>query len=614
MSDVTSRDSMEVDIACVGFGPATAGFLKTIGKELHNEDGSPAVESKVIPGMPPQIICYERADDIGFGVSGVVTRGKAIQETLPDFDPSEVPTAHEVGEEKVAYLFDPHGCSRKSWQLKFCEAFIRPFGGKQKAFNLPWIPKFLHKKPGYIFGIGQFCSWVSQDIMTTGTAQIWPATPVSEAIIERDAVKGIRLMDQGVDKDGKPEDGYMPGMDIRARLTVVADGPVGAIGRQIDKHYGLPEGHEQNDWALGMKAMVQLPENCPLEAGTVLHTIGYPEPEIFGYLYVYPNNQASLGIFVPSWFDTPVRTAYRYLQHWMQHPYLWQYLEGGELKSWGAKSLAEWGKHGEPYLAGDGYARIGECSGTTNVLTNSGVDEAWKSGSLLAESVMELLKSDKAFSKENLEETYVAKRRASWLEKEAKVAKSARDGFQKGFIRGMMGVALAGMTNGVLYWPSKLKRPHERIPDLETFYGRKLSKETIEEIKKECEANGDGLHDAFMDRIGWPEIPIDGKLLVSQQDALLLGGKVTAYPGYADHVTFKDTELCKNCGSRLCIEACSGEAIQFSPELGMPFFEREKCIHCGACLWNCVHADPSDPKLSNVMFTAGSGGLHSAEN
>ena len=54
------RQSMAVDIACVGFGPAMAGFLTTLSRQLVNEDGSPAVESTAIPGMPPQVICYER--------------------------------------------------------------------------------------------------------------------------------------------------------------------------------------------------------------------------------------------------------------------------------------------------------------------------------------------------------------------------------------------------------------------------------------------------------------------------------------------------------------------------------------------------------------------------
>jgi len=56
---------------------------------------------------------------------------------------------------------------------------------------------------------------------------------------------------------------------------------------------------------------------------------------------------------------------------------------------------------------------------------------------------------------------------------------------------------------------------------------------------------------------------------------------------------------------------CSGQAITLG-ENNQPAFEREKCIHCGGCLWNCPHTPPG--RQSNVDFQAGSGGLHSAEN
>jgi len=77
------RQSMDVDVVCVGFGPATAGFLTTLAPRLLNEDGTPAIESAVMPGMPLQVMCYERADDIGFGVSGIVTKGRGIRASFP---------------------------------------------------------------------------------------------------------------------------------------------------------------------------------------------------------------------------------------------------------------------------------------------------------------------------------------------------------------------------------------------------------------------------------------------------------------------------------------------------------------------------------------------------
>ena len=611
------RQRMDVDIVCVGFGPATAGFLTTLSRQLVNPDGTPAVESAVMLGAPPQVLCYERADDIGFGVSGVVTRARGLRAAFPDVDPKNIPMAAPVTEEKVVYLLDPIGASRRSWCLHAADAGIRAFQGllpfEHDAVELPWSPPFLHKTGGLVLSMGQFMQWVGAQIQSTGTVQIWPGTPVSEAIIEDHKVIGIRLLDQGVDKQGQPGDGFMPGMDIHAALTVVGDGPVGPIGQQLDAQFGLPEGHHTRDWAVGMKFVVDLPADAALKPGTVLHTFGFPEPEIFGFLYVHPDRVASLGIFVPTWFDTPMRTAYRYLQHWMQHPYLWRHLKGGKLRSWGAKTLGESGRRGEPHLVGDGYARIGEGSGCTNVLTGSGVDEAWTTGSQLAESVLELLKSKKPFTRQHLEATYLTRRRASWVEAEGRIAEKSRDGFQKGVVRGMIGMALAGLTNGRFTLSGEPVPPHERIPTVEEYYRGRIPAAEVEQIRKECAIKGISLHSALMQRCGWPAIPYDGQLLVSHQDALLLGGKVQAPPGYADHVVFLYPELCERCGTKICIELCSGQAI--APGVGgVPAFDREKCVHCGACYWNCAQPIPGNTERMNIAFRAGTGGLHSAEN
>jgi electron-transferring-flavoprotein dehydrogenase len=611
------RQTMDVDIVCVGFGPATGGFLTTLSRKLASADGAPKPESSVTPGAPPQIICYERADDIGFSVSGVVTKARGIRKTFPDLDPSQIPMCAPVKREKVLYLLDPIGASRRSATLRTVDTLIRAFKGllpvESGAFELPYIPPYLQKHGGLVMSIGQFNQWVGAQLMNTGMVQIWPGTPVAKPLIENNSVTGVQLADQGTDKSGSPETGFMPGMNVRAALTVVGDGPVGPVGRQIDQHFGMPQGHHQRDWAVGMKFVVNLPENCPLEAGTVLHTLGYPEPEIFGFLYVYPDRIASLGIFVPSWFESPVRTAYRYLQHWMMHPYLWRYLNGGTLRSWGAKTLGESGRRGEPHLAGDGYARIGEGSGSTNVLTGSGVDEAWATGAQLADAVLELLKAKKPFTKENLEAAYVQRRRASWVEREARVAEKSRDGFQRGVVAGLLGMALAGLSGGRLALPGEPLPPWQRVPPLEDYYRGRIPAGEARKIRDECYARGVSAHAALMERAGWPAIPYDGQLLVSHQDALLMGGKVQAPHGYADHVAFVFPNLCQRCGTKLCVEVCSGQAIT-PGENGVPNFDREKCVHCGACLWNCATASPENPERMAADFRAGAGGLHSAEN
>lgn len=608
------RQQMSVDIVGVGFGPAMGGFLTTLSRCLLKEDGSPRLESTVSPGMPLQVVCYERADGLGFGVSGAVTRARGIRGSFSAEDLKQVPMAAPVTSEKLVYLLDPTNASRRSFPLRMADRFLRVLGPVVKCWNhaveLPYTPEFLRKHDGLILSLGQFNQWVSEQVTSSGLVQLWPGMPASAPLFEADAVCGIRLTDQGVALDGAPAAGFMPGMDVRAALTVVADGPVGVVGRKLDSHFGLPEEHRQHEWALGMKMVVELPEHSGLEPGTVLHTLGFPEPEIFGFLYVHPDRLASVGIFIPSWFRSPVRTAYRYLQHFMLHPYLWKHLQGGTLKSWGAKSLQESGRHGEPFLAGNGYARIGEGSGSTNVLAGSGVDEAWTTGVLLAEAVVDLVEQKRPFTRVNLMQEYVRRRRDSWVDEESEVAADSRNGFHYGVVTGLIGMALAGFTRGMVSLP--VRRSNDAAtPAMEKIYGSRIPPADLQQLRDDCIARGASLHDRIMERFGWPEIPFDGHLLVSHQDALLMGGGVQASPGYANHVIFVRPELCEACEPKLCIEMCSGQAITRG-EGGAPAFDREKCVYCGACLWNCNATEKGQD--GNIEFRAGAGGLHSSMN
>ncbi len=606
---------MDVDIVCAGFGPATGGFLATLGPALVQPDGTPRLESRAVPGLPLQVLCFERADEVGVGVSGVVTRARGIRATFPEIASAGIPLVTPVTSEELVYLLDPVGASRRSRPLRMVDAMLsgagRLAGVKHHAVQLPYIPAFLQKHGGLAFSLGQFSQWVAGQVMASGAVQIWPASPIAEALFEGDRVAGVRLVDQGTDLRGQPAEGFAPGMDVHADLTVVGDGPVGTVGRMLDARFGLPEGHVRDEWALGMKMVVDLREGVELKPGTVLHTFGYPEPEIFGFLYALSERTVSVGIFVPSWFQSPVRTAYRYLQHWMQHPYLWRWLEGGTLRSWGAKSLQESGRRGEPHLAGDGYARIGEGSGSTNALTGSGVDEAWTTGVLLAEAVIELCAAGDPFTQANIDRAYVARRRASWLDAELRIAEGARDGFDRGLLWGLVGMGLTGLTNGWLRLPAR--RHAKPRPSLEAYYRGRLTPEEIETIVAAARDAGTAMHDAFMDRCGWPAVPLDGRLLITHQDALLLGGKVQAAAGYADHVQFTSSGQCRVCRTRVCVEMCSGQAITSAGDHGVAF-DREKCIHCGACLWNCDFTLDEASGRTNVEFRAGAGGLHSTEN
>ena len=383
------RQSMAVDIACVGFGPAMAGFLTTLSRRLAAPGPGAARERRLARAAAAGGVLRARRRPRLRRVRGRDARARhpgrlpgPRRLADPDGDAGRGRRRSSTSSIRSAPRAARRRCARPT---RRSARRASPCASRSTRSSCPYTPAFLHKQDGFVFSMGQLMQWMSGQVLSTGTVQIWPATPVASALVEGRAVKGVRLVDQGVDRHGNPEGAFMPGMDVTAALTVVGDGPVGAVGRQLDRELGLPAGsHGRRDWAVGMKFVVDLPEGTPLQPGTVLHTLGFPEPEIFGFLYVHPDRVASVGIFVPSWFESPVRTTYRYLQHYVQHPYLWRFLNDAKLRSWGAKSILESGRRGEPVLAGDGFARIGEGSGSTNVLTSSGVDEAFTTGVQLA--------------------------------------------------------------------------------------------------------------------------------------------------------------------------------------------------------------------------------------
>ena len=190
----------------------------------------------------------------------------------------------------------------------------------------------------------------------------------------------------------------MPGMDVRAALTVVGDGPVGAVGQQLDAQFGLPDGHHQREWAVGMKMVVDLPED--VDART---RHGAPHVRLSrsrrssASSTCIPDRVASLGIFVPVVVRQPGAHVLPLPAALDAASVPLALSEGRQAARPGAPNRCRNpGKRGEPYLAGDGYARIGEGSGSTNVLTGSGVDEAWTTGTQLAEGVLELLQGGQA--------------------------------------------------------------------------------------------------------------------------------------------------------------------------------------------------------------------------
>ena len=74
-------------------------------------------------------MCYERADDIAAGVSGVVTAARGIRASFPDLNPADIAMAAPVKTERILYLLDPVGASRRPWLLRMGDRLLRGLSG-----------------------------------------------------------------------------------------------------------------------------------------------------------------------------------------------------------------------------------------------------------------------------------------------------------------------------------------------------------------------------------------------------------------------------------------------------------------------------------------------------
>ena len=524
---------MAVDIACVGFGPATAGFLTTLSRRLAD----PATARRSRARRRRACRCRWSATSApttsASACRASVTRARGIRAALPRPRPRADPDGGAgEGARRSSTCSIPSGASRRSAALRAADRAIRalrrvlPYA--DEALELPWTPGFLHKQDGLVLSMGQLMQWMGAQVLADGAVQIWPSTPVERALVEDGKVRGVRLLDQGVDRHGRPGAGYLPGMDVLAGLTVVADGPVGAVGRQLDAELGMPPGHGRREWAVGMKFVVDLPEDTALEAGTVLHTFGFPEPEIFGFLYVHPERVASVGIFVPSWFGSPGA-------HELPEP--------AALRP-APRALAAPEGRAAPLLGREVDPRVGPAR--------------------RARPRRRRLRADRGGLRDDERAHLVGRRRGVHHRRPARRGRhraprgreAAHEGEPGGRLRrapprelGRGGGARGGAGARRLPARGRARAPRDgaRGPDAREVRARSRAAapggrhrdaggvlrrpdpaEEIARLRAECEAKGVPLHDALMDRAGWPAVPLDGKLLVSQQDALLMGGKVQA--------------------------------------------------------------------------------------
>jgi electron-transferring-flavoprotein dehydrogenase len=379
------RDVMEYDVVVVGAGPAglsAACRLKQLGASA---------------GKEINVCVVEKGSEVGAHIlSGAVFEPRALNELFPDWKERGAPLKTAVSGDEIYFFTSETG-----------------------SFKMPnlFVPKTMHNEGNYIISLANLCRWLAQQAEALGV-EIYPGFAAQTAIIEDGVVKGITVGDMGVNREGEHKPDFTPGMELRAKYTMFAEGCRGHIGKQLIQQYQLAKGADPQHYAIGLKEIWTI-DPAKHRPGLVVHGAGWPL-DLGGtsatggsFLYHLEDNTVFVGLIIDLSYSNPHLSPFDEFQRFKHHPVIRKYLEGGTRTAYGARAIVKGGLNALPKLVFPGGMLIGDDAGMLNFAKIKGSHTAMKSGMIAAEAVAEALLADGAGA--DVLESYPAKFEASWL-------------------------------------------------------------------------------------------------------------------------------------------------------------------------------------------------------
>ncbi|MFC8752625.1 electron transfer flavoprotein-ubiquinone oxidoreductase [Pseudomonas oryzihabitans] len=380
------REYMEFDVVIVGAGPAGLSAACRLKQQAAEK------------GQEISVCVVEKGSEVGAHIlSGAVFEPRALDELFPNWKELGAPLNTPVKRDDIYLLKD-----------------------ERQATKVPnfFVPKPMHNEGNYIISLGNLCRWLGQQAEALGV-EIYPGFAAQEPLIdEHGVVRGIITGDLGVDREGQPKEGvYTPGMELRGKYTLFAEGCRGHLGKQLGQRFKLGEGADPQHYGIGIKELWEI-DPAKHEQGLVIHTSGWPldkENPGGSFLYHLEDNQVVVGLIVDLAYSNPHLSPYDEFQRYKHHPVVAQYLEGGKRVSYGARALVKGGLNSLPKMVFPGGALIGCDLGTLNPAKIKGSHTAMKSGMLAADAIVAAL----AAGREGDElQGYVDGFKGSWLQEE----------------------------------------------------------------------------------------------------------------------------------------------------------------------------------------------------
>ena len=559
----SDRESMDADVVIVGGGVAGLSmaihFQNLVSK--HNKQNNQKLE--------PTVLVIEKGSQIGaHSFSGAILNPCALEEIL---GPQEVAQALSaclatpVNKEAVYYL-------SAHYKIKF-----------------PFLPPPFKNQGHHIISLSLLNKWLGQKAEELGV-HILPGFAATEVIYEDNKVVGIRTGDRGRDKNGSKKSNFEMGMDLRAKVTVFAEGPRGSLFRKLASHLQLRKGKAPDTYSEGVKEIIQMPKGS-MPAGQVIHTLGYPFKEAVGGTFIYTLKEDRIVIGLVGYLGTqdPLFDPHRELQKFKKHPFIYQMIKGGEAIEYGGRVIPAGGWGSMPQLYHDGMMVVGDTAGMVDDQKLKGIHLAMKSGLLAAQTAFEsLINND--FSKKALK-LYEDRVMKSYIKEELYKVRNFHHTLGKGLFVSVPLLAMQQLMRGGALINSVIKKDFKTTSPVLDVWGVDREKHIENQLP-----------------------PPDGKLFFDKLSSVYLTG--TAHEEDSpNHLLLQDSRICQDvCYEKFrspCHFFCPANVYDMVPEetidhLGQKITKKKlqinytNCIHCKTCDIKCPY--------DNIVWTPPEGG------